>query len=170
MTLQILIVLSILVLAIVLFITEKIRVDIVALIVLVSLTLSGLITPSEALSGFSNPAVVTVWAVLILSSALSRTGVASIIGRPVLRLGGGSEARLIAMIMLLVGVLSGFMNDYRCGSLDAACGGGYRPAHRAASFQAFNAAGLCGAAGRFEYFDWNAAEYPGQRNPASVWR
>jgi di/tricarboxylate transporter len=111
MTPQILIVLSILVLAIILFITEKIRVDIVALIVLVSLTLSGLITPSEALSGFSNPAVVTVWAILILSSALSRTGVASIIGRPLMRLGGGSEARLIALIMFLVGVLSGFMND-----------------------------------------------------------
>lgn len=111
MTTQIFIVLSILVLAIILFITEKIRVDIVALIVLVSLTLTGLITPSEALSGFSNPAVVTVWAILILSAALSRTGVASIIGRPVLRLAGRSEARLIAMIMLLVGVLSGFMND-----------------------------------------------------------
>ena len=72
MTPQILIVLSILVLAIVLFITEKIRVDIVALIVLVSLTLTDLITPSEALSGFSNPAVVTVWAVLILSAAISK--------------------------------------------------------------------------------------------------
>ena len=111
MTPQIIIVLSILVLAIVLFITEKIRVDIVALIVLVSLTLTGLITPAEALSGFSNPAVVTVWAVLILSAALSKTGVASLIGRPMLKLGGGSEARLIAIIMLLVGVLSGFMND-----------------------------------------------------------
>jgi len=111
MTPQIFVVLSILVLAIILFISEKIRIDIVALIVLVSLTLTELITPSQALSGFSNPAVITVWAVLILSSALSRTGVAGLIGRPVLRLGGESEARLIAMIMILVGVLSGFMND-----------------------------------------------------------
>jgi len=111
MTPQIFLVLSILVLAIILFITEKIRVDIVALIVLVSLTITGLITPSEALSGFSNPAVVTVWAMLILSSALARTGVASLLGGPVLRLGGASEARLIATIMILAGVLSGFMND-----------------------------------------------------------
>ena len=111
MTPQISIVLTILGLAIILFITEKIRVDIVALIVLVSLTLTGLITPTEALSGFSNPAVVTVWAILILSSALSITGVAGLIGRPLLRMGGASEARLIAMIMILVGVLSGFMND-----------------------------------------------------------
>ena len=111
MTTEILIVLSILLLAILLFITEKIRVDIIALIVLVSLTFTGLITPTEAISGFSNPAVVTVWAVLILSGGLSRTGVASLIGVPLLKLGGRSEARLIALIMLLAGVLSGFMNS-----------------------------------------------------------
>jgi di/tricarboxylate transporter len=111
MTPEIAIVLSILVLAIILFISEKVRVDIVALMVLVSLALTGLVTPTEALSGFANLAVVTVWAVLILSAGLARTGVAGLIGRPVLRLAGTSEARLIALIMILVGVLSGFMND-----------------------------------------------------------
>ena len=111
MTTEIAIVLAILLAAIVLFVTEKIRVDVVALMVLVSLALTGLITPSEALSGFANLAVVTVWAVLILSAGLARTGVAGLIGRPVLRLAGGSEARLIALIMITVGVLSGFMND-----------------------------------------------------------
>jgi len=111
MTPDIAIVLTILVAAIVMFITERIRVDIVALMVLVSLALTDLVTPAEALSGFSNLAVVTVWAVLILSSGLARTGVASLIGRPVLRLAGGSDARLIALIMLVVAVLSGFMND-----------------------------------------------------------
>jgi di/tricarboxylate transporter len=103
--------LAILVAAIIMFVTERIRVDVVALMVLVSLALTGLITPVEALSGFANLAVVTVWAVLILSAGLARTGVAGLIGRPVLRLAGGSDARLIALIMLLVGVLSGFMND-----------------------------------------------------------
>jgi di/tricarboxylate transporter len=110
-TIEIAIVLTILGVAIVLFVTERIRVDVVALMVLVALALAGLITPTEALSGFANLAVVTVWAVLILSAGLARTGVAGLIGRPVLRLAGGSEARLIAMIMILVGVLSGFMND-----------------------------------------------------------
>jgi di/tricarboxylate transporter len=62
-------------------------------------------------SGFANLAVITVWAVLILSAGLARTGVAGLIGRPVLRLAGGSDARLIALIMITVGVLSGFMND-----------------------------------------------------------
>ncbi|MGD9317066.1 MAG: SLC13 family permease [Anaerolineae bacterium] len=111
MTPEIATVLVILVAAIVMFVTERIRVDVVALMVLVSLALTGLVTPAEALSGFANLAVVTVWAVLILSAGLARTGVAGLIGRPVLRLAGGSEARLIALIMVLVGVLSGFMND-----------------------------------------------------------
>ena len=111
MTPEIALVLGIMVVAIILFVTEWIRVDVVALMVLISLALTGLVTPAQALSGFANLAVVTVWAVLILSAALARTGVAGLIGRPVLRLAGGSEARLIATIMLLVGVLSGFMND-----------------------------------------------------------
>jgi di/tricarboxylate transporter len=110
-TSQIALVLGILVAAIVMFVTERIRVDVVALMVLVSLALTDLVTPTEALSGFANLAVVTVWAVLILSAALARTGVAGLIGRPLLRLAGVSEARLIALIMLVVGVLSGIMND-----------------------------------------------------------
>ena len=111
MTTEIAIVLVILLAAIIMFITERVRVDVVALMVLVSLAVTGLVTPTEALSGFANPAVVTVWAILILSAGLARTGVAGLIGRPVLRLAGASEARLVALIMILVGVLSGFMND-----------------------------------------------------------
>ena len=111
MTLEIGIVLIILGIAVILFVTEWIRVDLVALFVLVSLVVAGLITPAEALSGFSNPAVVTVWAILILSAALSRTGVAGLLGHRVLSLAGDSEVRLVAIIMLTVGVLSGFMNS-----------------------------------------------------------
>ena len=111
MTAEIATVLAILVVAIILFITERVRVDVVALIVLVSLAISNLISPAEALSGFSNIAVVTVWAILILSAGLSRTGVASILGRGLLRFAGGGETRLIVIIMVTVGVLSGFMNN-----------------------------------------------------------
>jgi len=111
MTPEIIIVLSILGIAVVLFVTEWIRVDVVALLVLVSLTLTGILSPVDALSGFSNPAVVTVWAILILSAALSRTGMAGLIGRRLLGLAGTSEVRLILIIMLTVGILSGFMND-----------------------------------------------------------
>jgi di/tricarboxylate transporter len=111
MTLEIAVVFAITALAVLLFITERVSVDVVALMVLVSLALTGLVTPAEAISGFSNPAVVTVWAVLILSAALSRTGVGGLVGHRVLRLAGNSEVRLLAIIMLTVAILSGFMND-----------------------------------------------------------
>lgn len=110
MTIEIIIVLTILSIAIVLFITEWVRMDVAALLVLGSLALAGLVTPEQALSGFSNPAVVTVWAILILSGGLARTGVAGLIGRRLMRLAGDSELRLMVIIMLTVGILSGFMN------------------------------------------------------------
>lgn len=117
MTTEILIVLTILALAVILFVSEKVPPDLVALMVMVSLPLAGLITPAEALSGFSSPAVVTIWAVLILSAALARTGVASIIGSRLLSVAGAGEARLIAIIMLTVAVLSSFMNNIGATSL-----------------------------------------------------
>jgi di/tricarboxylate transporter len=110
MTFEIILVLIILSIAIILFITEWVSMDVVALLVLWSLALFGLVTPAEALSGFSNPAVVTVWAILILSGGLARTGVASLIGRRLMRLAGDSHVRLLVIIMLTVGILSGFMN------------------------------------------------------------
>jgi len=111
MTVDIAIVFAILGIAILFFITEWVRVDLVALIVMVSLAVTGQINPTEALTGFASPAVVTVWAVLILSAGLSRTGLANKVGRQVTRFAGGGESRLVLVIMLTVGVLSGFMND-----------------------------------------------------------
>ncbi len=111
MTYQIALVLLILIAAVVLFVTERLRVDLVALLVLGSLAVTGLVTPTEALSGFSNPAVVTVWAVFILSGSLSKTGVANIVGRTILRWSGDGEVRLLIVIMVTAGVLSAFMNN-----------------------------------------------------------
>ncbi len=111
MTTDIVLTLLILLAAVVLFVTEKLRVDLVAILVMVSLVIAGLVTPPEALSGFSNGAVVTVWAVFILSAGLSVTGVANVIGRQVMRLAGQGEIRLLVIIMLTVAVLSAFMNN-----------------------------------------------------------
>jgi len=97
--------------ALVLFISEKLRADLVALMVLVSLTLTDLITPEEAFSGFASPAVITVWAVFIISGSLTRSGVADVIARFILRLAGHNQVRLIVLIMLTVGVMSAFMNN-----------------------------------------------------------
>lgn len=111
MTFDILLVLAILGVSLVLFITERIRMDLVSLMVLSALALSGLATPEQAISGFSNAAVVTVWAMFILSEGMTRAGVADIIGRNVLRVAGRGEARMIAVVMLTAGILSGFMNN-----------------------------------------------------------
>ncbi len=117
MTQEIIIVLSILAGAVLLFISNRIRIDLIGLLVLSSLAISGILTPSTALSGFSNPAVITVWAVLILSGGLARTGIASKLGKFVLRLAGESDARLLLIIMLSSGILSGFMNSIGVASL-----------------------------------------------------
>ncbi len=104
-------VIAILLAAVVLFVTEKLRMDLVALLVLAALSVTGLVTPVQALSGFSSPAVVTVWAMFIISGGLSVTGVAQILGRQIMRLAGEGEARLTVVIMSVAGLMSAVMNN-----------------------------------------------------------
>jgi di/tricarboxylate transporter len=111
MTFEIGLVSAILAATIILFVSGKLRVDLIGLLVLGSLGISGLVSPAEALSGFSNPAVVTVWAMFIISAGLANTGIAKFIGQQVLHLGGTGEARLIIVIMITAGLLSGIMNN-----------------------------------------------------------
>ncbi|MFQ5945302.1 MAG: SLC13 family permease, partial [Anaerolineae bacterium] len=111
MTPDITLTLGIIAVAVVLFATERLRVDVIALLVLLTLALTGLVTPAEAFSGFSSPAVITVWAVYIVSGGLFRTGVADILGQRIIRLAGADELRLIAVIMLTCGTMSAFMNN-----------------------------------------------------------
>ena len=110
-TVQIVAVIAVLAVAGILFITEWLSMDLVALLVLGVLAVSGLVTPAEALAGFSNPAVITVWAIFILSGGLARTGLANRLGQRLLRLAGSSEIRLVIMIMLSAGLLSAVMNN-----------------------------------------------------------
>ena len=104
-------VITILVIAVVLFVTEALRMDIVALLVVGALTVTGLVTPAEAVAGFSNEAVITLWAMFIISEGLLRTGAGDLIGRNILRISGRNEAALVAVIMLASGGLSAFMNN-----------------------------------------------------------
>ena len=97
--------------ALILFGTDKFRVDVVALLVLLTVGLSGLIEPKDVFSGFSNSAVITVWAVYIISGGLFKTGVADLLGKFIYRLSGNNEMRLIAVIMLTCGLMSAFMNN-----------------------------------------------------------
>ncbi|MFQ5932368.1 MAG: SLC13 family permease, partial [Nitrospiraceae bacterium] len=111
MTSDIAITLLIILAALVLFATERLRVDVVAMLVLISVGLFGLIPPELLFSGFSNSAVITVWAVYMVSGGLFRTGVADAMGTGILKVAGEKEPRLIAVIMLTVGVMSAFMNN-----------------------------------------------------------
>ena len=111
MTFEIALVLGILGISLILFISEIIRMDLVALLVLGGLAIAGLVTSEQAFDGFSNGAVITVWAMFILSEGLTRTGIADIIGRQVMRLGGRREFTMILVIMITGAVLSAFMNN-----------------------------------------------------------
>lgn len=103
--------LAIILMAIILFATEKLRVDLVALLVLLAVSITGLVSKEEVFLGFANPAVITIWAVYIVSGGLFKTGVADAIGSIILRVSGTSEARLIVVIMLVCGAMSAFMNN-----------------------------------------------------------
>jgi len=117
MTLEIALVLFILSVAVLFLVTEWMPMEVVALLVLGSLAVTGLVKPADALKGFSNPAVITVWAVFILSGGLTRTGVGNIIGNRVVKLAGGSDTLLVMIIMVVAGLLSAFMNNVAVAAL-----------------------------------------------------
>ncbi|WP_319550337.1 SLC13 family permease [Desulfogranum marinum] len=117
MTPEILLVFGILVVVIVVLVTEVMPLEVLSMLVLGVLAITGLVTPTEALAGFSNPAVVTIWAVFILSGGLTRTGIANIIGRNMLKLSGTGDARMIMLIMVIAGGLSAFMNNVAVAAL-----------------------------------------------------
>ncbi|MFP4320812.1 MAG: SLC13 family permease [Anaerolineales bacterium] len=102
---------AILVFAIVFFLTEWLRIDVVALIVVVALMLTNVLTPSEAIAGFSSTAVITIAALFIVGGAIFQTGLAAIIGERILRVAGRNEARLLIVLMVAVAALSGFMSN-----------------------------------------------------------
>ncbi len=85
--------------------------DMVALLVLLAVSITGLVSKEEVFLGFANSAVITIWAVYIVSGGLFKTGVADRLGSLILRLSGASEVRLITVIMLTCGIMSAFMNN-----------------------------------------------------------
>jgi di/tricarboxylate transporter len=101
----------ILLLAIYNFVREKIAPDLTALLSLLALLLTGVLTPTEAFSGFSHPATISVAAVLVLSAAIERTGALTFVARRVLAPLGRSEFLLTLVIMLVIGLLSAFINN-----------------------------------------------------------
>jgi di/tricarboxylate transporter len=94
----------------VLFVIDILRFDIIALLALLAVTLFGLIPFNDAFSGFSNPAVITVAAVLVLSRGLENSGFVASIGKQLIKIKGGKTVQ-IALLTGLAAILSTFMNN-----------------------------------------------------------
>jgi di/tricarboxylate transporter len=108
---QILIVLVILLVSIILFVTELVAADLVALGIIISLTLTGILTPEEAIAGFSNPALITVAAMFVLSAGLLRTGAVGFLGKKILQISGKDEKKLLLSVLVVVMFISAFINN-----------------------------------------------------------
>ena len=111
MTGDILLVLGLLLATILLFASDRLRMDIVAILVLLALMMSGLLAPKEALAGFGDPLVVLIAGLFVIGEGLFRTGVAFAIGNWLLGVAGNSETRLLVLLMLVVAGLSAFMSN-----------------------------------------------------------
>ncbi|MEQ8216580.1 MAG: SLC13 family permease, partial [Smithellaceae bacterium] len=111
MTPDMLTVLGVIILAVFLFASEKLSVDLTALLVMSILLVTGIVTPLEGLSGFSNTATVTVAAMFILSAALQKTGSVNFVGAVSSKIFKFNFWVGLIGTMILVGVISAFVNN-----------------------------------------------------------
>jgi di/tricarboxylate transporter len=109
MTGEILFVLLVLLATICLFVSNRLRIDIVSLLALLALLLGGILTPEEALAGFSNPVVIIIAGLFVVGEALLRTGIAHSMGRWLIGVAGTSRTRLMALLMVVVAGFSAFL-------------------------------------------------------------
>jgi di/tricarboxylate transporter len=108
---QVAITLLVMTVAITLLISDRVRMDAAALLVLLALVFTGLLTPQEAFAGFASPAIVAVASLFVVSAGLFQTGLARRVGRKIIGLAGSSEARLVVILMIGVSLLSAVMNN-----------------------------------------------------------
>ncbi len=111
MNVQTLFVFTLLFASMVLFVTERLSMDLVAILVVLALMLTGLLTPAEALAGFSDPVVLMIAGLFVVGGALFRTGVADAIGDLLTRIAGSSETSLVVVTMATVALLSAFLSS-----------------------------------------------------------
>ena len=117
LTLDMILVMSMIGLAIFLFIVEWVRVDVVAILMMVSLPLLHLVSPKEAFVGLSSNAVVSIIAVIIIGAGLDRTGMINRLVAPVLKIAGKSSSGIITAISVTVAIISSFMQNIGAAAL-----------------------------------------------------
>lgn len=101
----------ILIIAAILFVNGKIRSDIVALCALASLLIFHILTPEEALSGFSNSVVIMMVGLFVVGGAIFQTGLAKMISSRLLKLAGKSERRLLLLVILVTAAIGAFVSN-----------------------------------------------------------
>jgi di/tricarboxylate transporter len=111
MTPDIAILLAILFAALILFSFEWVSVDIVALMVLLALILTGLLPPEQAFAGFGSDTVILILGLLILTAALVRTGVVEMTGRWIMQYSGDSPTRALNVVTVAAATMSAFMSN-----------------------------------------------------------
>ncbi len=105
------IVMAVLVVVILMFIFEWVRVDVVGWLMMVTLPILGVVTPQEAISGLSSNAVVSIIAVIIIGAGLDKTGCMNLLARKILTIAGKAEIRIMTLISLTVAFISSFMQN-----------------------------------------------------------
>ena len=106
-----LLVFLLLLITIIIFVSDRLRLDVVAMLVILALMLSGLLSPKEALAGFGDPVVLLIAGLFVVGEGLFRTGIAFAIGNWLMRVSGTSETRMMILLMLVVAGLSAFMSS-----------------------------------------------------------
>ena len=101
----------VLLLSVVFFISGKIRSDIVALCALVALMVMNILTPEEALSGFSNNVIIMMVGLFVVGGAIFQTGLAKMISSKLMKLAGTSETRLFLLVMLVTSMMGAFVSN-----------------------------------------------------------
>ncbi len=117
MTMQMWITMGVLVFVILLFVFEWVRVDVVGIMMMVILPILGLVSPLDAFVGLSSNAVVSIIAVIIIGAGLDKTGVMNRVANPIIKMGGKSERKLMALVAGTVGLISSFMQNIGAAAL-----------------------------------------------------
>ena len=108
---QILLTITVIIGALVLFVVEWLPIDITAILVTVVLMILGLVSPEEGIAGFGNSATITVMAMFILSYGITRTGIIQIVRDWLVRLGGENSTQQIFVMGIIIGPITAFINN-----------------------------------------------------------
>ena len=103
--------LSILIITVAMFIWGRVRADIVALTALAALLVFGILTPSEALAGFSSPIVVMMIGLFVVGGAIMQTGLAKLTGNKLMALSRGNETITFLLVMLVTSFIGAFVSN-----------------------------------------------------------